>query len=225
MVKMNSNAIIKNILDKNPILLEEYEAGFNDELNYLRLKNRDPIKEHEWWREYLPEAQEETINDIDIATKFRLLGDSILNLTHDLNHNRTTLGKIFSTLEESLEGADEYVLGEIEILFLEGILNRVSHKSEIYHSFMSLLGPNSRFLCERNNVFWEKSGVTNGSVASAVRKEAKTGDIVGPRSHIKKAEYGIKSLERWIEENPTASPGDRAAAENLLKDLMNSLGY
>lgn len=32
------------------------------------------------------------------------------------------------------------------------------------------------------------------------------------------------ALERWLRNNPTASAGDRAAAENVVKDLKNALG-
>ena len=222
---MDSNSIIKNLLDKNPVLLKDYETEFNNELDYLQLKSKEPLKEHEWWKEYLIEEKKETINDISIQAKYDILTDIIIELTDNLNTNKETLNKIFINVEKCLEHADEDVLGEIETLFFEGIINRISNKGTIYNYVMSLLGPKSRFLCDRNNDFWEKSGLTNRSMASAVRKETKNGQVVGPRSHVKKVQHGIKSLERWIEENPTASPGDRADAENMLKDLMSSLGY
>jgi len=34
----------------------------------------------------------------------------------------------------------------------------------------------------------------------------------------------IKSLEKWLKKNPTAKPRDRAATENIIKDLRNALG-
>ncbi len=34
----------------------------------------------------------------------------------------------------------------------------------------------------------------------------------------------IIRLEKWLRKNPTANPGDRAAAENVIKDIMNALG-
>ncbi|MDJ0652188.1 MAG: hypothetical protein QNJ27_04215 [Simkaniaceae bacterium] len=34
----------------------------------------------------------------------------------------------------------------------------------------------------------------------------------------------INALEKWLRNNPTAGPGDRAAAENIIKDLRNALG-
>lgn len=33
----------------------------------------------------------------------------------------------------------------------------------------------------------------------------------------------ITALEKWLKNNPNASHGDRAAAENIIKDLQNAL--
>jgi hypothetical protein len=33
----------------------------------------------------------------------------------------------------------------------------------------------------------------------------------------------IRKLERWLRDNPTASAGDRATAENILADLKDAL--
>lgn len=50
-----------------------------------------------------------------------------------------------------------------------------------------------------------------------------TGRKIGDRFHHQKTQQRIVNLERWVRDNPTASPGDRAAAENTLKDLQNAL--
>lgn len=34
----------------------------------------------------------------------------------------------------------------------------------------------------------------------------------------------LNKLNKWVERNPTASAGDRATAENLIKDLDNAMG-
>jgi hypothetical protein len=34
----------------------------------------------------------------------------------------------------------------------------------------------------------------------------------------------IITLEKWLKHNPNARHGDRAAAENIIKDLRNALG-
>lgn len=63
----------------------------------------------------------------------------------------------------------------------------------------------------------------SGSTAAALRSELTTGKPVGNRFHSKKARDGIVSLEKWLNKNPTASPGDRAAAENVIKDMRNAI--
>jgi hypothetical protein len=42
--------------------------------------------------------------------------------------------------------------------------------------------------------------------------------------HTQKGRDSIISLERWLTNNPTARQGDRATAENIIKDLYNALG-
>jgi hypothetical protein len=63
----------------------------------------------------------------------------------------------------------------------------------------------------------------SGSTAAAVREEARTGSAVGGRWHGPKAEQHVKALESWLKNHPTAASGDRAAAENLIKDMKNAL--
>lgn len=67
--------------------------------------------------------------------------------------------------------------------------------------------------------------VGSGSTAAAVRQEMQTGEAVGGRFHTQKAQNMVTALERWSTRNATtASPGDRAAAENVMRDLKNALG-
>ncbi|MFC7108777.1 ALF repeat-containing protein [Nonomuraea rubra] len=65
--------------------------------------------------------------------------------------------------------------------------------------------------------------VGNGSTAAAVRFELKFGGSVGGAHHAQKARNYIDALEKWLRNNPAASPGDRAAAENVIIDLRNAL--
>ena len=60
--------------------------------------------------------------------------------------------------------------------------------------------------------------------AAAIRQELATGQPVGAAFHSQKAADSIRSLERWLSNNPTARPGDRAAAENVIRDMSNALG-
>jgi hypothetical protein len=65
--------------------------------------------------------------------------------------------------------------------------------------------------------------VGSGSTAAAIRQEIATGLPVGGKFHTQKAIDSIRSLERWLANNPAARAGDRAAAENVIKDMINAL--
>jgi RHS repeat-associated protein len=65
--------------------------------------------------------------------------------------------------------------------------------------------------------------VGSGSAAAAVRQELATGLAVGGRFHSQKAADSIKALGKWLDKNPTARPGDIAAAQNVIRDMTNAL--
>lgn len=71
---------------------------------------------------------------------------------------------------------------------------------------------------------WRKTAtIGSGSTAAALRYEMFTGERVGGLDHSLKVQESIKALSSWLQNNPTASPGDRAAAENVLADLQNAM--
>ncbi len=65
--------------------------------------------------------------------------------------------------------------------------------------------------------------VGSGSTAAAVREELATGQPVGGAFHSQKARDSIITLQKWLDNNPTARSGDRAAAENIIRDMNNAL--
>jgi hypothetical protein len=75
-----------------------------------------------------------------------------------------------------------------------------------------------------DNIYRPNATVGSGSTAAAVRQEAITGEPIGGRFHKQKAEDSMRALNRWLGNNPNAPTADRAAAENVLKDLGNALG-
>ncbi len=75
-----------------------------------------------------------------------------------------------------------------------------------------------------DDLYRENAVVGSGSTAAAVREELLTGRPVGGAFHSQKAADAITSLGKWLEKNPTAALGDRAAAENVIKDMKNALG-
>ena len=74
-----------------------------------------------------------------------------------------------------------------------------------------------------DELYRDNAQVGSGSTAAAVRHELATGEMVGGASHSQKAADMIKALDKWLRTHPTASPGDRAAAENVIKDLQDAL--
>jgi hypothetical protein len=67
------------------------------------------------------------------------------------------------------------------------------------------------------------ASIGSGSTADAIRHERNTGQLVKGKEHTEKGMNAIRYLEKWLKKNPTARPGDRAAAENILRDLKNAL--
>jgi hypothetical protein len=67
------------------------------------------------------------------------------------------------------------------------------------------------------------SEVGSGSTAAAIRYERTTGEMIKGTSHLEKGKDDLRWFKRWYENNSTASPGDRAAAENVIKDLEDAL--
>jgi hypothetical protein len=65
--------------------------------------------------------------------------------------------------------------------------------------------------------------IGSGSSAAALRHELATGSTVGGRRHLQKAQDMITALQKGLRRNGTAPPGDRAAAENTIRDLQNAL--
>ena len=74
-----------------------------------------------------------------------------------------------------------------------------------------------------DSLYRKTATVGSGSTAAALRYEMFTRERVGGREHSLKVPESIKALSSWLRNNPTASPGDRAAAENVLIDLQNAM--
>jgi hypothetical protein len=69
--------------------------------------------------------------------------------------------------------------------------------------------------------------VGSGSTAAAIRQEKVSGMPVGGAWHDQKGQNDLTALIRWLQKNqnnPDVSPGDKAAAENVIKDLREALG-
>jgi filamentous hemagglutinin len=74
-----------------------------------------------------------------------------------------------------------------------------------------------------DDLYRDGAKIGTGSTADAVRYETATGTPVGNVFHSQKAQDYSVALQKWLEANPTASFSDRSAAQNVLRDLQNSL--
>ncbi len=70
------------------------------------------------------------------------------------------------------------------------------------------------------------ASIGSGSTADAARLERTSGSgaTVEGKTHVQKSENAIKFMKGWLSINLTASPGDRAAAANILLDLKDGIG-
>lgn len=75
-----------------------------------------------------------------------------------------------------------------------------------------------------NKLYRDDAELGSGSTAEAIRYERETGLPVKGSFHSQKGRESIKNLNDWLRDNPKASPGDRAAAESMLRDLKNAFG-
>lgn len=75
-----------------------------------------------------------------------------------------------------------------------------------------------------NRVYLNGRTIGSGSSATALREENTFGVRVKGKLHTIKSKQLVVRFERWLQSHPNANPGDRAAAENIVKDMKNSMG-
>ena len=74
-----------------------------------------------------------------------------------------------------------------------------------------------------NEIYRPGASIGDGGLADAVRHELITGEMVGGKSHITKAQERIANLENIITKQ-NLSQADSDIAQSLLRDLKGSLG-
>ena len=106
--------------------------------------------------------------------------------------------------------------------------NRVQHeamKAQMRQDMEKPIAQDPKVQTVIDNFYRRGAEVGSGSTAAAIRHELSTGNLVNGRSHLEKGQQNIVFLERWLRNNSTAAPGDRAAIENIVHDLNDALGY
>jgi hypothetical protein len=106
----------------------------------------------------------------------------------------------------------------------KNIASHEKHKVELRKQMQAPHVKNSKLkkIIEQN--YRENAEIGSGSTAEALRHEKLTGEAVKGKFHTQKVEEMINRLDDWIKQNPNALTKDKAAAENVLKDLNNAQG-
>ena len=105
----------------------------------------------------------------------------------------------------------------------ENVVSKEAHLVDLRASMSKPHVENQELKKIVDNLYKPNAKVGSGSTAAALREELVTGKPVGGKMHKIKTIESINRLDDWIRNNPTALSGDRAAAENILKDLHNAL--
>jgi len=112
---------------------------------------------------------------------------------------------------------------EPELNVAENVVGHEAHKTELRAAMQEPHVSDKNLKKIMGTLYKEGADAGSGSTAAALRHELATGERVGGRFHTQKVNENMKNLEKWIMSNPTASSADRAAAENVLKDMKNAL--
>ena len=104
--------------------------------------------------------------------------------------------------------------------------NRIAHEAykDILRAQMSKpIVANVELQNILDELYRANAKIGSGSSAAALRYEKVTGMSVSGKFHEIKVMDKSRELTKWLKNNPTASAGDRAAAENVLRDMSNAL--
>lgn len=117
--------------------------------------------------------------------------------------------EVLDVVETLLLIGNDLVQTAVATGFLERLLNAALDGTLDRKTLEAMLGPAS--LEYFNN--WDQASRAKSSAPAPTLE----------RSHTQKAKDGVRLLEKWLRENPTARPGDRAAAENMIQQLQQAL--
>jgi hypothetical protein len=116
---------------------------------------------------------------------------------------------------------------------VEGATGNIAHNRTLHETFKAGLRQNMEKPYVRDpklkkivdDLYRPNAKVGSGSTADAIRHELLTGNPVKGKVHFQKGGDSLRALNRWNRNNSTATSGDRAVAENLIKDLNDAMRY
>ncbi|MGL4426366.1 MAG: DUF7674 family protein [Alphaproteobacteria bacterium] len=138
------------ILDHFPELRDAYE----EELDMFRklppeIDENDPLG----WTKQL-EIDEFVPPMPSFCAQLASFNHIVRDLLEQEGFETPRIKRLFWLIEEVLAStSDEDIQGQFEVCFFESLLN-VDDTLLLTSNFVALLGPVSRFLCERNDAFW-----------------------------------------------------------------------
>jgi hypothetical protein len=150
----------------------------------------------------------------DVAAFSQFFRDVSGDLTND------GCSRIFDLIEQLMVEGDEDVRNAVATCFLENIANWVGEDDLPSGADFSYLGEESRTYFQ---AYINAEIIGSGSLADTIRFEMRTGRGAYGEFHYQKALHMTRRLDLWLRQNETARPGDKAAAENMHKDLVNAL--
>ena len=157
------------------------------------------------------DAPSKKVNDLDnkLDTKKSNAEVDPINKNSDALNNKQ--GKINPVVNEPINNVPE------------NVVSKEAHLVDLRASMSKPHVENQELKKIVDNLYKPNAKVGSGSTAAALREELVTGKPVGGKMHKIKTIESINRLDDWIRNNPRALSGDRAAAENILKDLHNAL--
>ena len=159
-------------------------------------------------------------------------GASLLAAAGTLFAGALIVGKVRQSLQEARHAAELRSLKEVvgreteNVADKDGPANRVLHeryKAELRAAMEKPTVSDKMLSGLVDKLYRPNAKVGSGSTAAAVREELITRKPVGNGFHSQKAQDSILALQKWLDGNPTARPGDRAAAENIIRDMDDAL--
>jgi hypothetical protein len=143
---------LKNFIDKHPKMKSIYEYKATEWIKRKKEELKSKIPSHTWW-----EADEIDQNplEIDEQNKFIIMRNIVeQDVIDSLRNNSCTLRELLNELENIAASLSQNEKNEMEVLFLEGVIN-ISSSEGYYDKLYAVMGPTLRKMCDDNNAFWK----------------------------------------------------------------------
>lgn len=142
---------LETFIDTHPGMKDIYQHKSAEWIKRKKEELKSKIPSHIWW-----EADEIYHNplEIDDQNKFIIMRNIVENdVLNKLRNNSNDLNELLDEIENTVSSLSQDEQNEVEVLFLEGIINIATSES-YYEKLYSIVGPTLRKMCDDNNAFW-----------------------------------------------------------------------